>query len=304
MEGNRDEALKCIQIAKSLIERNENREKAIKMLEKSNRMVPNEEAKSLLKQLLKQSDSGSRVDTSSSAPQEEKTKTETSTQARHTEPLYTQEQQMACKRILSEKNYYVIMGVNDRAPDELIKKSYKKLALTFHPDKNKAPGAEDAFKKISRAFQCLTDPKKRAIYDQCGDDEEVSENMRQQYEAEFMSAEELFSRFFGFDMEGEVRGQRIYRRPTRVQTQGNLFSVYQIIPVLIIILFSIITNNISLGPKAEWSLHPTSYHKTLRNIPQFSINYYVSSEFDKKFKVNSREPQDVSSYILILNMYI
>jgi DnaJ homolog subfamily B member 12 len=50
----------------------------------------------------------------------------------------------------------------------LLKKSYRKLALKFHPDKNGAPTAADAFKKISEAYDCLTNKEKRNIYDQTG----------------------------------------------------------------------------------------------------------------------------------------
>ena len=58
------------------------------------------------------------------------------------------------------------------ASEEDLKKAYKKLALKFHPDKNRAPNATDAFKKISTAFACLNNPEKRRIYDQHGSEED------------------------------------------------------------------------------------------------------------------------------------
>ena len=66
---------------------------------------------------------------------------------------------------MGKKNYYSILGLSQNATEDEIKKSYKKLAMKFHPDKNHAPQAADAFKKVSAAYVCLTDPAKRRIYD-------------------------------------------------------------------------------------------------------------------------------------------
>lgn len=62
-------------------------------------------------------------------------------------------------------DYYKILEVSKNATLEEIKKAYKKLALKFHPDKNKSPDAEEKFKKISEAYQVLSDPQKRRTYD-------------------------------------------------------------------------------------------------------------------------------------------
>ena len=63
------------------------------------------------------------------------------------------------------KNYFAILGVGQNASNEEIKKAYKTLALQFHPDKNKNPGAEERFKEIGEAYEHLSDPEKRANYD-------------------------------------------------------------------------------------------------------------------------------------------
>ena len=55
-------------------------------------------------------------------------------------------------RIRKCHDYYEILGVSKEASDTELKKSYRKLALQFHPDKNKAPGAAEAFKAIGNAF--------------------------------------------------------------------------------------------------------------------------------------------------------
>jgi DnaJ family protein B protein 12 len=66
------------------------------------------------------------------------------------------------------------LGVSKDCSEEDLKKAYKKLALKFHPDKNRAPQATGAFKKISTAFACLSNPDKKRIYDQHGTEEDFA----------------------------------------------------------------------------------------------------------------------------------
>ena len=66
------------------------------------------------------------------------------------------------------KDYYKILGVPRTATADEIKRAYRKLAREFHPDKNKAKGAEDKFKEINEANEVLGDEKKRQAYDSLG----------------------------------------------------------------------------------------------------------------------------------------
>ena len=68
------------------------------------------------------------------------------------------------------KDYYKILGLSRGASEEDIKKAYRKMALKYHPDKNKAAGAEEKFKEIAEAYEVLSDPKKRGVYDQYGEE--------------------------------------------------------------------------------------------------------------------------------------
>ena len=70
------------------------------------------------------------------------------------------------------KDFYKLLGVPADASEDDIKKAYRRMALKFHPDKNSDPDAEDKFKEIAEAYEILTDPKKRAIYDQYGEEGE------------------------------------------------------------------------------------------------------------------------------------
>ena len=72
------------------------------------------------------------------------------------------------RRIQRTNDYYELFGVSRGASDADLKKAYRKLALQLHPDKNTAPGAEDAFKKVNKAWDVLSDGNKRAIYDNYG----------------------------------------------------------------------------------------------------------------------------------------
>ncbi|XP_068130578.1 dnaJ homolog subfamily B member 1-like [Hyperolius riggenbachi] len=68
------------------------------------------------------------------------------------------------------KDYYKILGIAKGASEEDIKKAYRKQALKYHPDKNKDPGAEERFKEIAEAYDVLSDPKKREIFDKYGEE--------------------------------------------------------------------------------------------------------------------------------------
>ncbi|XP_071508166.1 dnaJ homolog subfamily B member 5-like [Diadema antillarum] len=68
------------------------------------------------------------------------------------------------------KDYYKVLGISKDAGDDEIKKAYRKMALKYHPDKNKSKGAEEKFKEIAEAYEVLSDKKKRDIYDKYGEE--------------------------------------------------------------------------------------------------------------------------------------
>ena len=68
----------------------------------------------------------------------------------------------------SKRDYYEVLGIGKGASDAEIKSAYRSMALKWHPDKNKDPGATEHFKEINEAFEVLSNPQKRQAYDQYG----------------------------------------------------------------------------------------------------------------------------------------
>ncbi|HSD05477.1 MAG TPA: molecular chaperone DnaJ [Nitrosopumilaceae archaeon] len=68
----------------------------------------------------------------------------------------------------AKRDYYEVLGLQKNASEAEIKSQYRKLALKFHPDRNKSPDATEHFKEISEAYAILSDGEKRKVYDQYG----------------------------------------------------------------------------------------------------------------------------------------
>jgi len=68
----------------------------------------------------------------------------------------------------ARKDYYDVLGVSRNASQEDLKKAFRRLAMKYHPDRNKDDGAESRFKEIGEAYEVLSDPEKRSAYDRFG----------------------------------------------------------------------------------------------------------------------------------------
>jgi molecular chaperone DnaJ len=118
-------------------------------------------------------------------------------------------------------DYYKILGIPRDADLKVIKRAFKHLAMQYHPDRNKAPDAEQRFKELAEAYAVLSDPKKRAAYDARGhagvagfstDDLYGGINFDEIFGSQrfggFGLGDDLFSRLFGGGLQREPRVQR------------------------------------------------------------------------------------------------
>ena len=118
-----------------------------------------------------------------------------------------------------KRDYYEVLGVAKGATDDEIKRAYRKLAKKYHPDLNKEPGAAEKFKEINEANEVLSDPQKRAKYDQFGfagvDPNAAASggfgDMGGFASGDFGDLGDIFNSFFGGSMGGGFGGRQTRR---------------------------------------------------------------------------------------------
>lgn len=120
------------------------------------------------------------------------------------------------------KDYYELLGVSRNATDSEIKKAFRQLALKYHPDRN--PGdkeAEEKFREINEAYSVLSDPQKRAQYDQYG---RVLDN-NQGFSADdfgFSVFEDLFGDTFGSFFGGSTRSRNRPKKGSNIEMEVEI----------------------------------------------------------------------------------
>ncbi|XP_077351891.1 dnaJ homolog subfamily B member 12a [Festucalex cinctus] len=300
MESNKDEAERCIKIALNAVSNNQP-DKARKFLEKAQRLFPTDKAQRLLDSLAQNGkppdENGGPVngERPSMRHRHHREDAETSAQGpADSTKSYTAEQMEAVRKIKGCKDYYQILGVEKTASDEELKKAYRKLALKFHPDKNHAPGATEAFKAIGNAYAVLSNVEKRRQYDQYG--EERSHPSRQRQHRDFeadISPEDLFNMFFGGGFPSSnvhvYRNGRMHfahhNRQERREPQrdGGLALFVQLMPILILILVSALSQLMVTHPPYSLSYRPSAGFIHKRHTSHLKVPFYVGERFNEEF---------------------
>ncbi|CAK9831845.1 DnaJ homolog subfamily B member 12 [Anthophora retusa] len=303
MDSNKDEAERCMELAERYL-REKKYEEAEKFVRKAQKLYPTKQAEDLLAKVTVLSKQNQK---SESEPTVRKRQT-TPKEATYTQTSsdYTKEQLQHVKRIKKCKDYYEILGINKDATDSDIKKAYKKLALQLHPDKNKAPGAAEAFKAIGNAVAILTDVEKRKQYDMYGPEEERMQspqtrqnhthyNYARGFETD-ITAEELFNMFFGGGFPQPEFYVRRSGRWTRQQDQqaqhahsqqANGYTTFlQMLPVLLLILLTMMSSFFISDP--VYSLHSNAKYSVPRTTQGLKVQYYVKENFHTEYQGSLR----------------
>ncbi|KAH8738701.1 hypothetical protein FG386_000492 [Cryptosporidium ryanae] len=349
MDSNKEEADRCQKLAKKAIQSGDF-EKAKRLLEKANRMFPSDSVTELLKDLqnnnFSSSGSNSNFNSNNNSTESFTFKTDSADNRKKEDGRFGKgkidagydESEKLCKKILKAKNYYETLGIQRNADDSSIKKAYKKLALQLHPDKCKAPSAEEAFKKIALAFQTLSDTEKRENYDAFGEEgpplsHSSSGNVRYyQYGTSsdgFLTPEDLFRMFFGGVPPGvsfqrhRVNSRNNGNRATHYSTAysssssnsnnmregtplGRIAGLIQALPVLLMIVFALFGNFIPSFFREEspvFSLNRTREYSREKWTGIHNVSFYVDpkGKFDDLFPPNSVKLQEIEVQIEMIH---
>ncbi|KAJ7955116.1 putative Chaperone protein dnaJ [Quillaja saponaria] len=179
MDGNKDEALRCICMAEEAIALGykERARKYIKIAQRLNHDLPVDVLLAMCERLDSEQSASSLGESFVGGGKKEPGPVK-SDEGLNGERSYTEEHVQLVRQIKGKNDYYAVLGIEKTCSVEEIRKAYRKLSLRVHPDKNKAPGSEEAFKKVSKAFKCLSDDDSRRQYDQTGLVEEFEYNQQ------------------------------------------------------------------------------------------------------------------------------
>ncbi|XP_057956930.1 chaperone protein dnaJ 49 [Malania oleifera] len=299
MDGNKDEAIRCVRIAEEAIASGK-KERALKFIGIAQRLNHNLSVGDLLAACEKLDSVSSASSVGQKCVELEKNEPAQTKldEVSNGERNYSEEHVQLIKQIKVNKDYYAILGVEKTCSVEEIRKAYRKLSLKVHPDKNKAPGSEEAFKKVCKAFQCLSDDASRRQYDQTGLVDEFEYNQqhnvrcrrtrtsRDLFDDDF-DPDEIFRSFFG--QTEMFRAAHVYRarsgQPRENYHGGgsNFMILVQMIPFFLIFLLAYLPFS-----EPDYSLHKNYNYQIPKKTEKHEVDFFVkSTEFDQNYPPGS-----------------
>lgn len=332
--ANREEAEKCRDLAKKFLAQGEY-DKAIRFADKSLQLYPLPGVDALRNKAVSMKAGGgagggrSSSSSSGAASASSGDSTPTSSSGTQSQRSFTPEQEAGAKKIIAsaKKSHYEVLGIPKSANENDIKKAYRKLALKFHPDKNSAPSAESAFKAISGAFDTLSDPQKREVYDSYGHEaaqraESTGGHPGHGHGHGFhgmheMSPEDIFNMMFagggggvrfargggGFQQRRRPQQQQYYEEDMRGGGGGGgnpLNQLMQFVPVILLFLMAF-ANFGGNGSQPIYSLYKEGVYKLPRRTNSVGvvkdIPYFVGPNFDKTYPASTYNFQRVEKLV-------
>ena len=203
----------------------------------------------------------------------------------------TIEEDKKCKELLKKKDYYDLLNIPKTASQDEIKRAYKKQAVKFHPDKNHSKLAGECFKKISEAYQCLSNTEKKEFYDKYGNEEEFRQKYyatHQYYEQE-MDPYDIFDILFGNDprMRGRRRNRNMQFNNVNIVNLNKYHLLIVFIPVILMILIELLPNiyKVIKGPPL-YQFQRNSVYNIKKKTRTNRIEFYVRDKFVEKYPRN------------------
>lgn len=316
MDGNKDDALKCLKIGREALAAGDS-QRARKFLSKASRLDPSLDVNELLSACngengKESSTTETPVSNNENVPPQRENSAGNSSGG--VSRGYTEEQLEIVRLIKRNRDYYAILGLEKGCSVEEVRKAYRKLSLKVHPDKNKAPGSEEAFKSVSKAFQCLSDDEMRRKYDVSGPDEDFEIAHQQQHFArrrrthqgfyeEGFDPDEIFRQFFfggaspqaDFFTRAHVARTRAAAGGGRTQEGGfNMFTLLQVLPILFLFLITYLPHS-----QPQYSLEKSHPYQIRKITKEFGVQYFVKSpDFEKEFPPDSTERANLEFQVL------
>lgn len=309
MDGNKDEAMRCVRISEEAIASG-NKQRALKFIGMAQRLNHNLRVDDLMA-ACENLCSDSPATSSEKCVNRDENRAARTNEGSIGEKKYTDKHVLLIKQISESRDYYEILGVEKSCSSEEIRKAYRKLSLKVHPDKNKAPGSEEAFKKVCKAFKCLGDDSSRRHYDQTGFGAEFEYNQHvtrrrtasrtsshDLFEEDF-DPDEIFRSFFG--QTDLFRGPNVFRargvgsQPREHFNGGrpNFMVLLQILPFLLIFLLAYLPLS-----EPDYSLQKNYNYQISKETESHHVEFYVkSSEFDQKYPPGSETRASIEESI-------